>query len=75
MPLYTTAVSSSVAAEPVKIRIAQLDAIGNRQSLENDVTIPTNSNFVLYGPITVPEGTTMTVTGSANLKIIDINAT
>jgi len=75
MPLYTTAVSSSVAAEPVSIRIAQLDAIGNKQSLENDVIIPTNSNFVLYGPITVPQGTNMTVTGSANLKIIDINAT
>ncbi len=45
--------------------------IANATTISADTTIPGNYNAVLYGPITVAVGTTLTVSTDANLKIKD----
>ena len=46
--------------------------MANAATISTDTTIPSNYNAVLYGPITVAAGTTLTVSSDANLKIKDI---
>ena len=45
----------------------------NATTISNDVTIPADYNALIYGPITVAAGTTITVSADANFKIKDIS--
>ena len=44
----------------------------NATTITNDLTIPGNHNAVIYGPITVAAGKTITVSADGNFKIKDI---
>mgnify|MGYP003640597903 CR=1 FL=1 len=47
--------------------------VGNSATIGNSVTVPADYNFVMYGPITVSTGVSLTVGSDANLKIKDIS--
>lgn len=44
----------------------------NATTITNDITIPGNYNAVIYGPITVATGKTITISADANFKIKNI---
>jgi len=48
-------------------------ATGNTSSINTNTTIPPGYNYVMYGPITIIAGKTLTVSDTANLKIKDIS--
>ena len=47
--------------------------VGNPSTISTSLTIPSNYNFVMHGPITVASGVSLTVDSSSNLKIKDIS--
>jgi len=46
-------------------------ALANAQNLKT-ITIPANYNSVLYGPISIEAGETLTIGVDSNVKIVDI---
>ena len=46
---------------------------GNRSTIDTTTVIPENINAVLYGPITISEGASFTISAGSNLKIKDFS--
>jgi len=53
-----------------KSGFAGMMVMGNQASIDEDVTIPSNYNSLLLGPITVASGKSVTVSADSILKII-----
>jgi|MDSV01.2.fsa_nt_gb hypothetical protein len=71
MPIYTSHLSSSSGMQVTGSIMGGITMNNTRVSV--DSTIPSNNNALLYGPITVEAGATLTVGSNANLKIKDIS--
>ena len=79
MPIFTTAITGSDGSGVVQVTgsvntsgiIAGL-GIANAQTASAQVNIPSRYNAVLYGPITVDTNGTLYISGSAVVKIKDI---
>ena len=50
-----------------------VDALGNTTTINNTVTVPTNYNSLLFGPITIGTNGTFTIGESSVVKIKDIS--
>ncbi len=48
-------------------------ALGNAAAISSDTVIPAGHNYVMYGPITINDTKTLTITDTANLRIRDIS--
>jgi predicted acyltransferase (DUF342 family) len=48
-------------------------AVGNASTISEDVSVPENYNSILYGPITISSGKSLTIGASSNVKIRDIS--
>jgi len=76
MPIYTTVLSASqtITGSNCAIDIGGMitaQGYGNRASFDTDRSVPADYNFVLYGPVTVADGTRLEVTGNAKIKNLD----
>ena len=45
---------------------------GNHSTISTDTVLPENYNFVLWGPITLPDGVSLTIGTNCKLKISDL---
>ena len=77
MTIHTSKITGSAGAGIIQLSgtiealsFVSAVGVGNSSSIDATVTVPSNYNSVLFGPITITE--TLTITSTAAVKIKDI---
>jgi hypothetical protein len=75
VPEHTLSVTGTfgVSGNATFEQAAMANLFANATAISNDTTISANYNSVMYGPITINDGKTLTISSGAALKIKDIS--
>ena len=75
MPIHTSAISGSsgfAVLTDTMVNASQGGSFtGNSSSVNNDIDLGSYYNALLYGPITVDSGNTLTIKGTLKIKDIE----
>ena len=73
MPLITSAISGSTGAGVQMDTVLIAAFVSNVHTIETDISTLANTNSIVYGPITISNTKSLTVTATSNIKIKDIS--